>query len=351
MLRSMKTPTVRSRWEAVRRRDASRDGDFVYAVLSTGIYCRPSCPARRPAFRRVRFFRTPAFAEAEGFRVCKRCGGGPDRGLFRRACDHLAAHLEERLTLASIARPLGLSAGRLQRLFRRTLGVSPLEVLRVLRFERFRRAAEERHPLAAALARAGFGSSSRLYERASSRLGMTPRTFARKGKGMTLAYDIVRTPLGPALIAATPLGICAVELADTERDLRRRLRARFSAATLRRDPALLRPARDRLRRLIDGSAREAGLPTDVRATAFQARVWAQLRAIPRGATRSYGRIARRLGRPTAARAVARACASNPLAVLVPCHRAVGADGRPTGYRWGLARKQALLALERRHPGS
>ncbi len=339
------------RWAAVLRRDVSRDGDFVYAVRSTGIYCRPSCPSRRPGFLQVRFFRTPAAAVREGFRACKRCGGRPDPGVLRRACDHMLAHLEDRLTLAAIARPLGLSAGHLQRLFRRALGVSPAEYLRVLRFERFRAGAEGRRPLAAAMLQAGFGSSSRLYERARVHLGMTPRTLARKGKGMSVSYDIVRTPLGPALIAATSVGICAVELADSERELRRRLKSRYAAATLRHDPALLKPARERLRRLITGGAREAELPTDVRTTAFQARVWTQLRAIPRGKTRSYGEIARRLGRPAAARAVARACASNPLAVLVPCHRAIGADGRLTGYRWGLDRKKALLALERLRPGS
>jgi AraC family transcriptional regulator of adaptative response/methylated-DNA-[protein]-cysteine methyltransferase len=342
---------MKRRWAAVLRRDVSRDRDFVYAVRSTGIYCRPSCPSRRPGFPQVRFFRTPTDAEREGFRACKRCGGRPDPGVLRRACDYMLAHLEERLTLTRIARPLGLSAGHLQRLFRRALGVSPAEYARVLRFERFRAAADGRRPLTDATLRAGFGSSSRLYERARAHLGMTPRTLAQKGKGLTLAYDLVRTPLGWALIAATSVGICAVDLGDSARDLQRKLRSRYAAATLRRDPALLQPARERLRRLIAGTAREAGLPTDVRATAFQSRVWTQLRAIPRGATRTYGDIARRLGRPTAARAVARACASNPLAVLVPCHRVVGADGRLTGYRWGLDRKKALLALERRRPGS
>lgn len=342
---------MNSRWAAVQRRDASRDGSFVYAVRSTGIYCRPSCPSRRPGFRQVSFFVRPADAEREGYRACRRCGGRPDPGALRRACAYIAGHLEERTTLAAIARPLGLSPGHLQRQFRRALGVSPAEYARVLRFERFRAGAAGLRTLTDAMLRAGFGSSSRLYERARANLGMTPRAYARKGEGLMIVYDLVRSPLGPALIAATPDGICAVDLGDSPRALLRNLKARFSSATLRRDPALLRAARERLRRLIEGAAGEVHLPFDVRATAFQARVWTQLRAIPRGSTRSYGEIARRLGRPTAARAVARACASNPLAVLVPCHRAVGAGGKPTGYRWGLERKKALLALERGSSGS
>jgi AraC family transcriptional regulator of adaptative response/methylated-DNA-[protein]-cysteine methyltransferase len=337
---------MNSRWAAVQRRDASRDGSFVYAVRSTGIYCRPSCPSRRPGLRQVRFFRSPPEAEREGFRACRRCGGRPDAGVLRRACAFIADHPEAGPTLAEIARPLGLSAGHLQRLFRRALGVTPAEYARVLRFERFRAGAAGGRRLTDAMLRAGFGSSSRLYERARANLGMTPRTVFRKGEGMVIVYDLVRSPMGPALIAATPDGICAVDLGDSARGLLRNLKARYSAATLRRDPSLLRAARERLRRLIEGGAEEALLPLDVRATAFQARVWTQLRAIPRGSTRSYGEIARRLGRPTAARAVARACASNRLAVLVPCHRAVGAGGRLTGYRWGLERKKALLDLER-----
>lgn len=335
------------RWSAVRRRDASRDGDFVYAVRSTGVYCRPSCPSRRPGVRQVRFFRTPAEAAREGYRACKRCGGRPDPGVVRRVCEALAACPGERPTLADLARPLGLSPGHLQRVFRRALGVSPAEYARVRRFDRFRAGADGSRSLTDALHRAGFGSSSRLYERARVHLGMTPGAWSRKGAGMTIVYDIVPTPLGAALIAATPSGICAVELGDSAARLRRLLRSRYSAATLRRDPALLKTARVRLRRLIEGSASGIGLPTDVRATAFQARVWAQLRAIPRGTTRTYGEVARRIGRPGAARAVGRACATNPLCVLVPCHRVVGAGGRLTGYRGGLKWKQALLDLERR----
>lgn len=347
MLRLMASETVRARWAAVKRRDASRDGDFTYAVRSTGVYCRPSCPSRRPGLGQVKFFRTPAAAEREGFRACKRCGGRPDPGVIRRACAYIASHPQERPTLSAIARSLGLSPGHLQRLFRRALGVSPLEYARVLRFERFRASADGRRPLTDAMLRAGFASSSRLYERARAHLGMTPRTLSRKGRAMTINYDIVRTPLGPALIAATSVGICAVELGGSERDLLRRLKARYAAATLRSDPELLKPAGKRLRELLDGNAREFGLPLDVRGTAFQARVWTQLRAIPRGSTRSYGDIARRVGRPAAARAVGRACATNPLSVLVPCHRAVGVDGRLSGYRGGVEAKKALLALERR----
>jgi len=200
--------------------------------------------------------------------------------------------------------------------------------------------------VATALNGAGFGSSSRLYEKARARLGMTPGTLLKGGAGMTITYDIIDCALGRVLIAATPVGICAVEFGDTDRALATELRDVYPRAEITRNPALLRRAGRRLRRILEGKPGEGSLPLDARATAFQARVWEELRAIPAGATRSYGEIARRIGRPGSARAVGRACASNPIAILIPCHRAVGADGNLTGYRWGKSRKQALLESER-----
>ena len=331
------------RWRtALARRDAAFDGAFVFAVVTTGIYCRPSCPARRPRPENVRCFSGPAAAEKEGYRACKRCRPkSAVESLAARAARRLLDHPGERPTLAALARALGVGPQHLQRTFKRSLGVSPREYLDVLRFERFRRGA--RNGVAPALYGAGFGSTSRLYERAVSRLGMTPATFARGGRGMGIAYDLTRVPAGRALIAATPKGICAVELGDSDRSLVKALKARFPRAEFRRDRALLRFAGEQLRREPAGGA---ALPLDVRATAFQARVWNELRAIPAGATRSYGEIARRLGRPRAFRAVARACAANPVALLIPCHRAVAADGGLSGYRWGIARKKALLEFER-----
>jgi AraC family transcriptional regulator, regulatory protein of adaptative response / methylated-DNA-[protein]-cysteine methyltransferase len=336
-------------WTAVERRDPAFDGAFVFAVLTTGIYCRPTCPARRPFEKNVRFFSTPEAAEREGFRSCRRCrpssGARPTVDLPARACAYLSAHAEERVTLGDLSRRLSVSPHHLQRMFTRALGVSPKEYLSVLRFERFRSRARAPGGVSRALYGAGFGSSSRLYERSRARLGMTPGTYRRGGAGMDIAYDLLDCPLGRALVAATPLGICAVAFGKSDRALSAELSERYPRAAIRREPRLLRRVGGRLRRIFSGAA--AGLPLDVRATAFQARVWNELRSIPAGSTRSYGEIARRIGRPGSARAVARACASNPVAVLIPCHRAVGGDGGLSGYRWGTDRKKALLGLERR----
>jgi AraC family transcriptional regulator of adaptative response/methylated-DNA-[protein]-cysteine methyltransferase len=329
-------------WTAVERRDPEYDGAFVFAVVSTGIYCRPSCPARRPLKRNVRFFSTPPAAEREGFRACRRCrpasGARPSVDLAARACALLS---RERMTLAELSGRLSVSLHHLQRTFTRTVGVSPKEYLDVLRFERFRSGAAD--GVAPSLYRAGFGSPSRLYERSRSRLGMTPAAARNGGAGMEISYDLVDCPLGRALVAATPAGICAVSFGDRDRELAADLRARYPRAILRRDPRLLRGVSGKLRRLFEGGS---DLPLDVRATAFQARVWRELQAIPAGSTRTYGEIARRIGRPGSARAVGRACASNPVALLIPCHRAVGRGGL-TGYRWGTDRKKALLERERR----
>jgi len=334
-------------WTAIERRDPAFDGAFVFAVLSTGIYCRPSCPARRPLARNVRFFSTPRAAERDGFRACRRCrpasGARPAVDLAARACAILSQRAGTRVTLEELSRRLGVGPHHLQRTFTQAVGVSPKEYQDVVRFERFR----SRGPggVSSSLYHAGFGSPSRLYERSRSRLGMTPATFRNGGIGMDITYDIIDSPLGRALLAATPAGICAVSFGDGDRTLAADLRARFPRATIRRDSRLLRRAGGRLRRVFAGAAPD--LPIDVRATAFQARVWRELRAIPAGSTRTYGEIARRIGRPGSARAVGRACASNPVALLIPCHRAVGGDGSLTGYRWGTARKEKLLRMERR----
>lgn len=343
------TTSPREWWTAAQRRDPAFDGAFVFGVVSTGIYCRPSCPARRPLAKNVRLFSTGDAAARDGFRPCKRCR--PDDAarptLAVRASDWLRRRAAGRVTLSAMARSLDVSPYHLQRTFKNVLGVTPAAYVRVLRFERFRR--EGKKGVAPALYGAGFGSPSRLYERARARLGMTPATALNGGARMTIAYDIVDCPLGRALLAATPRGICAVEFGDSDRTLAAGLSARYPRASIRRDPGLLRRAGAHLRRIFGGKPADPSIPLDVRATAFQARVWEELRAIPAGATRSYSEIARRIGRPGAARAVARACASNSIALLIPCHRAVGADGALSGYRWGVARKQELLTRERRRP--
>jgi len=345
----MKGNGNRAWWRAVLHRDPAYDESFVFGVTTTAIYCRPSCPSRHPRADHVVYFESPREARREGFRACLRCrpdrpGGHP--GGILAACEFIARHAEESLSLQRIARAVNWSPSHLQRVFRRSLGVSPKEYVRRLRFESLGRELRSGRRIAPALYAAGFGSSSRLYERANVHLGMSPARAARKGAGMSIAYDIVDCPLGKALIAATPIGICAVQFGTREAALVSELRGRFPRARIAKSPDLLRFAKARLRALFADDIRDAQLPLDVRATAFQARVWESLQAIPRGRTRTYAEIARSIGRPRSVRAVAGACASNPVALLIPCHRVIGSRGSLRGYRWGLERKKALLLREK-----
>jgi AraC family transcriptional regulator of adaptative response/methylated-DNA-[protein]-cysteine methyltransferase len=340
------------RWIAVRTRDRRFDGVFFYAVRSTGIYCKPSCAARRPDPRRVDFFAAAAAAEAAGFRACRRCRpreagrGDAAVALTRRACALLHEETEGKPTLAALARRLGVEPQRLQRAFRRTLGVTPREYVEARRWGALKRGLRGGHSVTRALYDAGYGSPSRIYESAGGRLGMTPAQYGRGGRGMRIGYRVVVSPLGRLLVAATPRGVCMVSLGDSDRALVAALRDEYPAAEVRPEGARLARWIAPLARSLGGGAAPPDVPLDVRATAFQGRVWRALRAIPRGQTRTYGEIARSLGRPGAARAVGRACASNPVAIAIPCHRAVGENGSLTGYRWGVERKRRLLASER-----
>jgi AraC family transcriptional regulator of adaptative response/methylated-DNA-[protein]-cysteine methyltransferase len=351
--RGFRPGTRRRWWRAALFRDTAYDEVFVFGVTTTAIYCRPGCPARRPHLRNVVFFRSPRDAEGEGYRACKRCGPDPRRGPrggVLAACEWIARHGDELPSLERIARRVGWSPFHLQKVFRRSLGVTPKQYARRLRFQRFGRRVGSGGPVASALYAAGFGSSRGLYERSFSQLGMSPAALARKGLGMSIAYDVLDCPLGKALIAATPLGICAVEFGSRANDLSKSLRGRFPGASIARAPDLLRFARECLRKIFSGEAKNLDLPLDIRATAFQARVWETLCAIPYGQTRTYAQVARSIGRRSAVRAVARACASNPVALVIPCHRVQGAEGGLRGYRWGIARKKALLELERGRHG-
>ena len=341
-------------WRQVLTRDASADGRFVYGVQSTGIYCRPGCPSRRPDRNHVRFFATCEEAEAAGFRACLRCeparGGARTDSHFEAvmsAAQILKEQAGEPTSLDTLARSVGLSRFALLRGFQRVLGVTPSEFARAERNERFR--SELRDPSSSvtdAAYAAGFGSSSRLYENAANTLGMRPSTMKAHGAGETIRWSTADSPLGRMLVAATERGLCAVLFASTDGEAEKELQSRFTKATLRRDDAGLGEAVRAVLSQITESATAASLPFDVRATSFQHRVWEALRAIPRGETRTYSQIAQTIGAPKAIRAVGAACGANPLAVVVPCHRAVGSDGRLHGYRWGLERKQRLLEIER-----
>ena len=349
------TITGDDRWQRVLARDASMDGVFVYAVQSTGIYCRPSCPSRKPAPERVRFFAVPEAAEQAGFRACKRCrpkeatAADPRLEAVRRACRVIERAEVGIPTLARLGRETGFSPHHLQRLFKATVGLSPRKYGEALRVKRLKAGLKEGDGVAGALYGAGYGSASRLYEKAPAHLGMTPASYARGGRGAEIAFTTAVAPTdlgGRFLVAATEKGVCMVALGSTDAELESGLRREYPAADIKCDGGALESLIEAVLGHIAGAQPHGDLPLDVRATAFQWQVWECLRSIPKGETRSYKDIAAAIGKPGAARAVGRACGANPVAVIVPCHRAVGADGKLTGYRWGLGRKKKLLDRER-----
>src|SRR5712692_2419199 len=337
-------------WRSVLARDARADGTFVYAVRSTGVYCRPSCASRRPRRRQVVFFPRPESAEQSGFRACRRCRPrlaphNSQAELIGRVCRYIDSHGDGPLTLPALAAQAGLGPHHLQRLFRRVLGITPRQYAETRRLGALKKKLQEGTDVTTAIYAVGYGSSSRLYERSDAGLGMTPATYRRGGCGMRIAYTLVDSPLGRLLVAATARGVSAVYLGDSDPPLEAALRKEYPQAEIRRDTNGLSSWLRAIVRHLSGRQPSLDLPVDVQATAFQRRVWEALRAIPYGRTRSYSQIARALGRPKATRAVARACAANPVSVIVPCHRVVREDGGLAGYRWGLERKQALLEQE------
>jgi AraC family transcriptional regulator, regulatory protein of adaptative response / methylated-DNA-[protein]-cysteine methyltransferase len=339
-------------WQHVVARDPGWDGRFVYGVTSTRVYCRPSCSSRRPLQRHVEFFRDPAAAEQAGFRACKRCGGRPPastpgRTLVARACGLLAQAPPGRApSLPQMALRLGVSQSQLHRAFSGALGITPRQYLEALRTGRLKALLRENQPVTAALYGAGYGSSSRLYERANAELGMTPDAYRQGGRHMHIHYTVVRSALGYLLVGATDRGVCSIKLGDAARPLEEDLQREYPQATIDRDLGRMSPAVTALVEFVAGERPPVELPLDVQGTAFQRRVWASLQRIPLGQTKSYGEVARSIGRPGSARAVARACASNHAALLIPCHRVVAGTGASGGYHWGPERKERLLAIER-----
>lgn len=344
------------RWQAVLDRDHSHDGAFVFAVSSTGIFCRPSCPAKRPRRENVTFFSASVQAEQAGFRACLRCrpkalDGDPQSAQVRAICRYIEQHIEERLTLALLAKEFRRSPFHLQRMFKSVLGVSPKAYTDAIRLRQVKQNLQTGHDVATALYAAGYGSSSRLYERTASQLGMTPEKYRRGAIAAVIRYTIFRytiadSSLGRMLIAATDKGICSIQFADNDAQLQQGLMREFPFATRRRDDAAMSPWTMNLTRLLDGRETNPTLPLDIRATAFQRRVWEALQQIPRGETRSYSAVAKKIGMPKATRAVARACAANPVAIAIPCHRVIREDGNLGGYRWGIDRKERLLTMEK-----
>jgi AraC family transcriptional regulator of adaptative response/methylated-DNA-[protein]-cysteine methyltransferase len=341
-----------ARWRAVLARDRTADGAFVFAVRSTRVYCRPSCPARRPRRDRVRFFSGPREAADAGYRPCRRCRpeGAAVRdetaALVQRACRYIETHLDEQVSVRTLGASFGYPPDALRRAFAEVLGISPKRYADACRLDLVKARLRAQAAVTSALYDAGYGSSSRLYGRAAHRLGMTPAMYRRGGAGAVIHYTTAATHVGRLLVGATDRGVCAVSLGDSVAGQVAALRSEYPAARLSRDDRALAPAAQAILAYLDGARPRIDLPLDIQATAFQGRVWDALRAIPYGAVRSYGDVARAIGRPAAARAVARACASNPVSLIIPCHRVIRHDGAPGGYRWGAERKRALLARER-----
>ncbi|HXW54915.1 MAG TPA: bifunctional DNA-binding transcriptional regulator/O6-methylguanine-DNA methyltransferase Ada [Candidatus Cybelea sp.] len=345
-------------WHLVVTRSRAADREFVYGVRSTGIYCRPSCPSRKPKREQVVFFSRPEAAEREGFRECRRCrpraigSRDPKADIVERVCREIESQLSDdasRITLGKLSKSFDLSAHQLERAFRSVVGITPRQYADHKRMGRVKSRLKEGGTVTTALYDAGFGSSSRLYERAPSQLGMTPVAYQRGGAGMKIRYTIVNSPLGRLLVGATDRGISAVYLGDSDQRLETELKDEYPRAEIRRDRAGLSTQVTAILNHLSGREPHLGLSTDVQATAFQRRVWEELRHIPYGKTKTYAEVARAIGQPTAVRAVARACATNPVSVVVPCHRVVRQDGRLAGYRWGIERKRRLI--EREEAGS
>ncbi|MBS1821858.1 MAG: methylated-DNA--[protein]-cysteine S-methyltransferase [Acidobacteria bacterium] len=345
-------------WTQVLERDQTADGTFYYAVRSTGVVCKPSCPSRRPAREHVQFFPTLADALNAGYRTCRRCEPertsprpDPQAKLVARVAKHLREHVGERQTMGDIANAAGVDRLALLRAFRRVLGVSPAQYARAQRMERFQQTMRiSEMTVTGAIYDAGFGSSSRLYENSNARLGMTPREMRNGASNLTVRYTMTDSPLGRMLVATTEKGICTISFGESDRENEGVLRNRFPNANLVEENdsnGWLAGAVEFIASQTSEHPLAATFPLDVRATAFQQRVWKALQLIPRGETRTYSGLAAEMGAPSATRAVAGACAANPVAIVVPCHRVVGKDGSLTGYRWGTDRKRRLLEAEAR----
>lgn len=343
------------RWQAVMDKNRDFDGIFFFAVRTTGIFCRPSCSSKTPKRENVSFFAKPDEAENAGYRACLRCkpksGYLPGRSaeLVARAFTAFKSDNTEIANVEELASILDVSSGHLQKTFKSVLGLSPKEVLDMHRIEKFKENVKE-SDVTTSLYDSGFGSSRSLYETAAEKMGMTPAVYKKGGKGVKIGYTIADSPLGKMLVAATNRGICAVSFGDDKHSLLAELREEFHAAVIESDDDSLTSAVSAILKSLRGEKVVLDLPLDVRASAFQMRVWSELRKIPYGETRSYSQIAEQLGNPNAVRAVARACATNPVALLTPCHRVIASDGKLSGYRWGIERKKRLLKEEKERSG-
>lgn len=342
------------RWQAVLKRETSSDGKFVFAVSSTGIYCRPSCPSKRPRRENVTFFLRPQQAESAGFRECLRCRprsltGNPRQETVKSICRYIEQHLDEPITLAKLGAEFRQSPFHLQRTFKAALGITPKQYADSCRMRGFREKLKAGHSVIRAMHDAGYSSTSRLYSRTTSLLGMEPAKYRRGAIATPIHYTCAASPLGRILIAATDRGICSIQFADSDEELEQCLKQEFPFAVRRREDESMSVLTRKVLRHMSGQEilSSSSLPLDIRATAFQRRVWSYLQSIGFGETRSYSEVATGISQPSAIRAVARACATNPVAVAIPCHRVLRLNGNLGGFRWGVDRKKALLELEKK----
>lgn len=336
-------------WKAVQNNDARFNGAFVYGVDSTRIYCKPSCSSKLPKRENVQFFNSLETAEKQGFRACLRCKpqsetANPQTEIVLRAAEILET--EEQISLEDLSAQLNLSAAHLQKVFKEIIGVSPKKFAEIKRLEKFKNEIKKGSDVIGAMYESGFGSSSRLYENVSEKLGMTPKIYAKKGKNMTINYTITDCDLGKLLVARTEKGVCAVTFGDDEKTLKENLFSEYKNAEITENNANLKDYVEAILANLAGKTKTLDLPLDLQATAFQMRVWEALRKIPYGETVSYSDVAEKLGNKNAVRAVATACASNRVALVIPCHRVVGKNGDLSGYRWGVERKKAILEREK-----
>lgn len=345
-------------WEAIQRRDHSFDGTFVFGVLTTGVYCRPSCGSRLPLRKNVRFFPDIPSAEQAGLRACRRCrpnDAAPDlqhAERIHRVAAFIRENYDQPLPLAVLAERAGLSPFHFQRSFKASMGVTPRQFAEACRIEKLKNHLRDDSSVTSAIYEVGFGSSSRVYEKVDTHLGMTPAQYRAGGKATVISYASADSALGRMMIGATDRGICFVQFAGSNEELLSMLAAEYPAAALQPMPAESAAQfclwMEELQKHLAGESPKLSLPLDLRATAFQWKVWRYLQSIPYGSVKSYSEVAAELGAAGSARAVARACATNRVALLIPCHRVIRGNGELAGYKWGLDRKRALLDQERRY---
>ena len=338
-------------WCAVEERDLKADGRFVFSVLTTRIYCRPSCPGKRPKRENVVFYPNPKEAEDAGFRPCIRCSpqaiDPPQLAWVKKACEYIRKNFEKKTSLKNLSDETGISMYHLQRTFKHIIGLSPRQYQETCRIDRLKMILREGKPVIRAVYDVGYGSTSWLYSNSKVKLGMTPSTYRNSGKDMLIKYRIVDSPLGKLLVARTKHGVCYIGLWNREVELEEALRKEYQFAEMIRENGKLDTWTNEVLDYLSGRVRYLGdIPTDIAGTGFQVRVWKALQAIPWGSTRTYDDVAKSIGHPTAARAVGKACATNPISLLIPCHRLIGKNGELHGYRWGLERKKMLLEIEK-----